>query len=208
MSLSDLASLGSFVSGVAVAVTLVMLLLQMRQTDRHQRASMQLGRATRGTELFSRLIDPQIARVFRKAVTSIEPLVGDDLFVWLFYSGATFFNWQDTFFQYRAGVLDKASIESEEAHIRFNMAFPAWRASWEIQKIQVGPEFARYLDRIIAELPMIAPGEADPLYATICRDLLSKTQPVSAGTLSRSGRMSNRSSPRSRDRETLIRGPS
>lgn len=74
MTLSDLASIGSFVSGVAVVITLVMLLLQMRQTDRNQRAAMQLGRATRGTDVLTRLIDPEVARIARKAWTSCEPL--------------------------------------------------------------------------------------------------------------------------------------
>ena len=48
MSLSDLAALGSFISGVAVVVTLVFLLVQMRQTNRNQKSLMQQGRCRGG----------------------------------------------------------------------------------------------------------------------------------------------------------------
>src|SRR5690242_3923725 len=67
MSLSDLAALGSFVSGLAVAVTLILLLLQMRQSDRNQRASMQLGLATRANDLYARMSDPEFALFMTKA---------------------------------------------------------------------------------------------------------------------------------------------
>ena len=43
MNLSDVASIGSFVSGVAVLVSLVYLSLQVRQTERNQRALMNQG---------------------------------------------------------------------------------------------------------------------------------------------------------------------
>lgn len=45
MTLSDLASLGSFVSGLAVAITLVFLLLQARQNTQNLRSSVQQARA-------------------------------------------------------------------------------------------------------------------------------------------------------------------
>jgi hypothetical protein len=41
MSLSDLASIGSFVSGAAVLVSLVYLRLQIRQNTRHSQALIQ-----------------------------------------------------------------------------------------------------------------------------------------------------------------------
>ena len=43
MTLSDLASIGSFISGVAVIVTLVFLPAQLRQTERIHRAVLHQG---------------------------------------------------------------------------------------------------------------------------------------------------------------------
>lgn len=56
MSLSDLAAAGSFVSGLAVVITLFFLLLQMRQANRNQRAVLNQGyynRSTSNTQWFA-----------------------------------------------------------------------------------------------------------------------------------------------------------
>ncbi len=189
MTLSDLAALGSFVSGIAVLASLGFLFFQMRQmteqmrqTDKNQRAAMQLGRATRGTDLYTRLIDPEVANVCRKAWTSSEALSGTELFVWLFYANAAFFNWEDTFLQYRAGLLDEASMESEETLIRSSMIVPAWRAVWQFSRGRSGHAFTQYIDRIISEVPLMQPGDIDPLYQALYSDLLSKALSVSPGT--------------------------
>jgi hypothetical protein len=47
VSLSDLASIGSFVSALAVVVTLAFLLIQTRQTNRNQQSLMQQARTER-----------------------------------------------------------------------------------------------------------------------------------------------------------------
>src|SRR5450432_96104 len=58
MSLSDLASLGSFVSGFAVLTSLVYLTLQVRQTERNQKSSIRHSRVSRIVELHVALADP------------------------------------------------------------------------------------------------------------------------------------------------------
>jgi len=64
MSLSDLASLGSFVSGVAVLASLIYLALQTRQNVKHTRALLNLGSAERGMNLFLARATPDAARVW------------------------------------------------------------------------------------------------------------------------------------------------
>jgi hypothetical protein len=61
MSLSDLASIGSFVSAVAVVVTLAFLTLQMRQTNRNQRALMQQGRSARVADSVLKTAEPAMS---------------------------------------------------------------------------------------------------------------------------------------------------
>jgi len=66
MSLSDLASLGSFVSGVAVLISLIYLALQVRQAEKNQRSLMQQGQANRICDLLLRNSDPSLAMIYRK----------------------------------------------------------------------------------------------------------------------------------------------
>ena len=77
MSLSDLAALGSFISGIAVVVTLVLLLVQTRQTLRNQRSLMQQGRTARIIDVIYRQTEPQLMDVMvrgRAGDTTLEPL--------------------------------------------------------------------------------------------------------------------------------------
>jgi len=62
MSLSDLAAFGSFVSGLAVLVSLIFLLLQVRQTNRNQRALMQQGISARYLQMNSTASSPEVAK--------------------------------------------------------------------------------------------------------------------------------------------------
>jgi heme exporter protein D len=58
MTLSDLASIGGFISGVAVVITLVFLLIQMRETNLNQRALMQQMRSARSIDTILRHAEP------------------------------------------------------------------------------------------------------------------------------------------------------
>ena len=74
MSLSDLASIGSFVSGVAVVVTLALLLIQTRQTNRNQKALMQQGRSARTVELLMTLSEPRQSEIIVRAEAGDLPV--------------------------------------------------------------------------------------------------------------------------------------
>jgi hypothetical protein len=77
MSLSDLASLGSFVSGVAVVATLVFLGLQMRQTNLNQRALMQQGRSARTADSMLRI--SEASEVFVRGMRETLPATSVNL---------------------------------------------------------------------------------------------------------------------------------
>jgi len=67
MSISDLAAIGSFVSGIAVAVTLVFLVIQIRQTNRNQRSLMQQGHLTMLVDASMRWAEPAMQNLIVRA---------------------------------------------------------------------------------------------------------------------------------------------
>ena len=67
MSLSDLAAIGSFVSGIAVVFSFVFLALQIRQSNLNQRSLIQQGRSTRRIELLLRRADPDLSDIMERA---------------------------------------------------------------------------------------------------------------------------------------------
>ena len=64
MTLSDLASIATVVSGVAVLVSLIYLSLQTRQNTRHIRALLWQGAADRGVSMNLTMADEKLAAAF------------------------------------------------------------------------------------------------------------------------------------------------
>src|SRR5215472_13261165 len=99
MSLSDLASLGSFVSGVAVLATLVLLLLQMRQSNLNQRALMQQMRSARTIETLLKQAEPDIANAGRSVFLGEGDIDPGQLRSFVMIQVAVLTNFEDTFLQ-------------------------------------------------------------------------------------------------------------
>ena len=163
MSLSDLASLGSFVSGVAVAITLIFLLLQMRQSDRNQRAVIRMSRTTRANDLFALAITPDLNRVITKA-SLCEELSNVEVNCYMQYCAANLTNYEDSYFQYRAGVLDKAIWEGEEMMIKVFLSRPSFRVIWQILRITYSSEFRHYVDGLLGQVPAFQSGSIAAYY--------------------------------------------
>jgi hypothetical protein len=68
MSLSDLASIGTLVSGLAVLISLVYLSLQIRQTAKDQRALMDQETVTRNIGILMFLSQPHIHNLTTRVI--------------------------------------------------------------------------------------------------------------------------------------------
>ncbi len=74
MTLSDLASIGSFVSALAVLVSLVYLALQMRQSARNQMATIHHERTALAQENILRVMDAEMTEVWMRGQAGDEQL--------------------------------------------------------------------------------------------------------------------------------------
>src|SRR5215472_7715408 len=81
MSLSDLASLGSFVSGVAVLISLIFLYFQVRQAnqlvrqaEKNQQATIRLERTSRAVAISMGASEPSLADAAHKALTGAKDI--------------------------------------------------------------------------------------------------------------------------------------
>jgi hypothetical protein len=86
MTLSDLASIGSFISGLAVLVPLVFLYFQLRQVgtqvqqaERNQQASIRQGRATRVVDMNLAATEPSLADAIAKGMAGTTGMTGTQL---------------------------------------------------------------------------------------------------------------------------------
>jgi hypothetical protein len=157
MTLSDLASLGSFVSGVAVLVSLVYLAVQVRQTEKNQRALMNQGVATRAMERIAWMAEPHISDLFTRAVAGDSEYSAQELFKLAVMLRSMLISGQDVYTQRNSGLLDQIMFDQTMGGVRLWLAQPTFRALWKAGRLSYAPEWASYVDKMIAETPIAQP---------------------------------------------------
>ena len=152
MSLADLAALGSFVSGVAVLISLVYLSLQIRQNTKHSRALIQQGRAARIADTALRLAEFPDAEGFDKCFEGRADVTAGEVRRFLQVARAVFISAEDSYFQHRQGLLDDIAFESFEAGLRNGLGSKGIGAAWKLTRGMYEPEFQAYVDRTLGDL--------------------------------------------------------
>jgi hypothetical protein len=157
MSLSDLASLGSFVSGVAVLISLVFLYFQVRQVtaqvrqaERNQQASIRHTRISRAVQLQLDLADPGRSEVWWKALIGPQEISETQLRQFFALSRAFFFHIEDSFYQHEHGLLNDDAFETTVAGIRRFVSNPGARAIWRVQRSGFRGKFLAYMDGLVS----------------------------------------------------------
>ena len=152
MSLSDLAAVGSFVSGIAVVFSFIFLALQIRQTNRNQKSLMQQGRSTRNVDILLRMADPFISETIAEADSNCAAM--DPAKIWAFYgfAGAVFWTYEDSFLQFRAHTLDAPSWESDVTTIKRLLRYPAYRVAWKMARDGMSGGYREYVDSVMREV--------------------------------------------------------
>jgi hypothetical protein len=155
MSFSDLASVGSFISGITVVITLIFLLLQMRQANLNQRALMQQMRSARTIDTILRESDPYFSETLCLAYQNNPKMEEHQILSFVQAMEATLFNWEDSFLQLKGGTLDASSFESDDNALRSAASNPAFRVAWRMNNGFYSKGFREYVDRIMHETKVV-----------------------------------------------------
>jgi hypothetical protein len=157
MSLSDLASLGSFVSGLAVLASLVFFYFQLRQihvqvrqAEKNQRAIIHQGRTAQTTDRLLRMAEPAFASTYLKVTLGRAPLADEIEFrQFTMMMTVRFREMQDAFFQHDIGLLDEAGLNNHLGVFQGVLLAPAARAVWHMVKPAYDLHFVERVDAIV-----------------------------------------------------------
>ena len=152
MTFADLSSLGGFISGFAVVITLIFLLLQMRQTDKNQKALLQQGRSARVTELILKRTEPELSRALTRGLQADLSIEGFQVESINAFFAALFWSIEDSFLQYRAGLLLSTSWETDDATLRGFFAVPACRVAWTMNRDLISGDYRNYVDALMRDI--------------------------------------------------------
>jgi hypothetical protein len=159
MSLSDLASLGSFVSGFAVLISLIYLSLQVRQTKRNQQIAIRHSRASRIVELQLALADSGVAEAWLHGSGSPQEITQTELSQFINLCRALFFHFEDSFYQREEGLLNDDAFETVVAGARLSARSPGWRAAWKLTRLNFGGRFLEFMDGVVASSAVESPAD-------------------------------------------------
>ena len=173
MSLSDLAAVGSFVSGIAVVFSFVFLALQIRQSNRNQKSLMQQGRSARNVDILLKMADPSVSETIAEADRNCASM--DAARIWSFYgfAGAVFWTYEDSFLQFQANALDAASWESDATTIKRLLGYPAFRAAWKMARDGMSGGYREYVDRVMRDVPCNTSQTLTDLFKTYATEELT-----------------------------------
>jgi len=151
MILSDIASIGSLISGLAVLVSLVYLSLQFRQTERNQQASIRQGRIDRAVELMIAKMQPTVAEAIINGTEGEQNLTPQQLALFVSFADAYFLHADDTYYQHEGGLLNEAAFRNFVAYQRVAFTQCGWRVQWKRQRDYYTGAYVEFMDRMLAE---------------------------------------------------------
>lgn len=160
MSLSDVASIGSALSGLAVLASLVFLYFQLRelnaqvrQTERNQRSLVNQGATARSIAANTWLTEPHMSAVFTKAISEPTTLSDVEVFQLSGVLRTVMIAYSDTLVQHRNGLADDITLQHAEASLRFFLSVPGVRAMYRIFAYTYAAELQEIVARIFVETP-------------------------------------------------------
>ena len=171
MSLSDLASIGSFVSGLAVLVSLIYLSLQIRQNTLAHRATAHMGRYAFAREQTQMMMDPGIAALTLKSMQDIKNLSEVEAYQVHWHLHSFVLGSEEMYWLHGQGSLDDEAFDAQMSVVFQLLSSPAGRASWAIGKSTMSPPFVKYVDHKLAGLPIASP----PPFLELWKSALGKT---------------------------------
>ena len=160
MTLSDLAAIGSLVSGVAVLVSLVYLALQVRQTEKNQRALINQGATTQSRDAIRAFAEPHMAALLSRVVAGERDFTAPELVRMSMVLRLTLIGMQDTLFQHHEGLIDEGTLENIFRASGSLLAHPVFRALRLEGRETYVPEFASRVDKLIGDRSVAKPVDA------------------------------------------------
>jgi hypothetical protein len=157
VTLSDFATLSTAISGVAVLISLVYLALQVRQTERNQRALMNQGAVARSVGSLALLTQQDLSDLMARVVAGETKFSAGEAYRIQTILRISLLSLQDNFVQHRAGLVDQITYDNLQASSRRMFSLAAFRALWKDNHMTFAPELRELVDGIITETPLAGP---------------------------------------------------
>lgn len=152
MTLTDLASVGSFISGIAVLASLIFVGFQLRQNTQAVRASASQAHSHSWQQITMQVVESgDFARIWRLGVEDIASLTDDERVRFYAFAGATLRFFEGARLQWRHGQLDNEHWHNVEKTATDFAATSGFKTYWLARRHWLSPEFQEWYNSLPAE---------------------------------------------------------
>lgn len=169
MTLSDIASIATVVSSIAVLGSLLYLAHQTRQNTRHTRALIQQARNQQIIDFnLNGVTNPAVNELILRGGAGDPALTSGQVVAYLSFVLAQLAHAEDGFYQHRDGLIDEERYSGSIAFLQNVLApNPGFRAAWAMCKGVCGPEFRAFADKKIREAASMPIADAGAQWLSI-----------------------------------------
>ena len=149
MTLADLSSLGSFISGVAVLASLIFVGFQLRQNTQAVRATASQAHAQNLQQIVTPIVESgEVARLWRLGLFNFETLTDDERVRFIAYTSGLYRFYESARLQWRHGQLDSEHWQNVALQAADFARQPGIKRYWEIRRHWHSVEFQKWYDSL------------------------------------------------------------
>jgi hypothetical protein len=154
VTLNELGSLGEFISGLAVVVTLIYLALQIRHNTRAVRSSLHQDMVGSTARIAQSVSDsPDVGRIVLKADEDYDNLTKEEFIRFEAYAERVFGNFESVFYSYRNSMIEQDLWESWEASYLADISRNAMRRFWHEDRPMHLRDYMDFIDQFYRKNP-------------------------------------------------------
>jgi len=168
MTLSDWANIAQIVAAISVAGSLAFVGIQLHYNTKSNRASTLQMNANYWLQYLTAMADPQLSKVYSMGAAGRKEIEQGEFVQFFFLCRATFMGCENQHYQYLSGLIDDKAYAGYEQTIKEQIAaFPGIRAMWQMVRHTYGPEFVKFMDLMVAQVPTHASSSACNTWKTL-----------------------------------------
>jgi len=162
VTLNELGSLGEFISGIAVVVTLVYLAIQIRHNTRAVRSSMHQDMVESTLRIAESVSDnADVGRIVLRADEDYDALTAVERIRFEAYAERVFSNFESVFYSYRNSMIEQDLWESWESSYLDDISRNSLRRFWhELHPLHLS-DFMDFIDAFYRTHPARSQDERD-----------------------------------------------
>lgn len=164
MTLTDLASIGTLISSVAVLISLIYLALQVKVTEKNQRAMINQGVLTRTVDMVKWNADPHISDLVTRVFSGETEFSAEEINRLRLIMRVRLSNFQDAYLQRHLRLSDEITYENASIGIKLLMAQPVFRSMWRRHRDTYAAELIEIVDQLIRDTPLTPPADSVAQY--------------------------------------------